>query len=116
MFSISGSDAKITEVQMTQTTQTSVAEKTEIELKEPSMYVVVYLNDSETAMQFVVETLIKYFDHTMEAAYNLTQEVHEKGSAIVGTYPYEIAEQKGVEVTLDAKRLGYPLQVKVEEA
>jgi ATP-dependent Clp protease adapter protein ClpS len=28
--------------------------------------------------------------------------------------PYEIAEQKGIEVTLDARSQGYPLQVKIE--
>jgi ATP-dependent Clp protease adapter protein ClpS len=28
--------------------------------------------------------------------------------------PYEIAEQKGIEVTLEARAQGYPLQIKVE--
>jgi hypothetical protein len=28
--------------------------------------------------------------------------------------PYEIAEQKGIEVTLDARNEGFPLQVKIE--
>jgi hypothetical protein len=28
--------------------------------------------------------------------------------------PYEIAEQRGIEVTLDARAQGYPLLVKVE--
>jgi len=27
---------------------------------------------------------------------------------------YEIAEQKGIEVTLEARSQGYPLQIKVE--
>ena len=41
--------------------------------------------------------------------------IHEDGSAVVAVYPYELAEQKGVEVTLAARRDGYPLEVRIEE-
>jgi ATP-dependent Clp protease adapter protein ClpS len=41
-------------------------------------------------------------------------DIHDKGSAVVAVLPYEIAEQKGIEVTLDARAQGFPLQVKVE--
>jgi ATP-dependent Clp protease adapter protein ClpS len=44
----------------------------------------------------------------------LTKNIHENGSAVVAVLPYEIAEQKGIEVTLEARSQGYPLQVKVE--
>jgi ATP-dependent Clp protease adapter protein ClpS len=40
--------------------------------------------------------------------------IHDQGSAVVAVLPYEIAEQKGIEVTLDARSQGFPLQVKVE--
>ena len=40
--------------------------------------------------------------------------MHDDESAVVATLPYELAEQKGIEVTLDARSKGYPLQVKVE--
>ena len=30
-------------------------------------------------------------------------------------YPYEVAEQKGVEVTVLARSRGFPLQVKIEK-
>jgi ATP-dependent Clp protease adapter protein ClpS len=33
---------------------------------------------------------------------------------VVAVLPYEIAEQKGIEVTLDARNEGFPLQVKIE--
>jgi ATP-dependent Clp protease adapter protein ClpS len=33
----------------------------------------------------------------------------------VATYPYEMAEQKGIEVTLAARNDGYPLEVRIEE-
>ena len=41
--------------------------------------------------------------------------VHEEGSAVVAVFPYEIAEQKGIEVTLLARNNGFPLQVKIEQ-
>jgi hypothetical protein len=33
----------------------------------------------------------------------------------VGTYLYEIAEQKGIETTVVAREEGFPLQVKVQK-
>ena len=41
--------------------------------------------------------------------------IHVEGSAVVGTYKYEIAEQKSVEATNASRNNGFPLQVKVEE-
>ena len=45
----------------------------------------------------------------------IDQKIHEEGSAIVGVYTFEIAEQKGVETTQLARSNGFPLQVKVEK-
>ena len=83
-------------------------------LSEPPLYKVIYFNDSVTTMEFVVMSLIDYFNYTSETAGSITQNIHENGSAVVAILPYEIAEQKGIEVTLDARSQGYPLQVKVE--
>ena len=41
-------------------------------------------------------------------------DIHEIGSAVVAVLPYEIAEQKGIEVTVLARNNNYPLQVKLE--
>jgi ATP-dependent Clp protease adaptor protein ClpS len=65
-------------------------------------------------MEFVIKTLVEYFDYTDQTALNITKDIHENGSAVVAVLPYEIAEQKGIEVTLDARANGYPLQIKVE--
>jgi ATP-dependent Clp protease adaptor protein ClpS len=83
-------------------------------VKEPPLYRVVYLNDNQTTMEFVVESLIDYFDYTMETAEQITVDIHESGSAIVAVLPYEIAEQKGVEVTMLARAQSMPLQIKLE--
>jgi ATP-dependent Clp protease adaptor protein ClpS len=83
-------------------------------VKEPPLYRVVYLNDNQTTMEFVVESLIDYFDYTTETAEQISVDIHESGSAIVAVLPYEIAEQKGVEVTMLARAQSMPLQIKLE--
>jgi ATP-dependent Clp protease adaptor protein ClpS len=65
-------------------------------------------------MDFVIETLIDIFDYSVVTAEKLTLDIHEEGSAVVAVLPYEMAEQKGVEVTVSARSQGFPLQVKLE--
>jgi len=84
------------------------------DLKEHPMFRVIYLNDIATAMEFVIESLIEVFDYTPTTAEKITVDIHEAGSAVVAILPYEIAEQKGIEVTVSARGAGYPLQVKLE--
>jgi len=83
-------------------------------VKEPSMYNVIYLNDEVTTVDFVISTLIAVFRYDHVRSAEITQKIHDNGSAVVATYPYEIAEQKGVEVTLLARQHNFPLQVKLE--
>ena len=78
------------------------------------MFRVVYLNDNTTSMEFVIESLVEYFEYTPETAEQITIDIHEEGSACVAVLPYEIAEQKGVEVTVSARSQNYPLQIKLE--
>ena len=84
------------------------------DVKEPPMYRVVYLNDNQTSYEFVVESLMEHFNYTAETADQITIDIHESGSAVVAVLPYEIAEQKGVEVTMLARAQSYPLQIKLE--
>ena len=95
-------------------TQNKIQSKTNI--KPPSLFNVIYMNDNVTTMEFVVETLKNIFHHTEESAMAITVKIHEDGSSVVSTLPYEIAEQKGVEVTLLARNNGFPLNVKLEAA
>jgi ATP-dependent Clp protease adaptor protein ClpS len=83
-------------------------------LAEPPMFKVIYLNDNATPMDFVIETLVDSFDYTQQTALQITQDIHEAGSAVVAVLPYEIAEQKGIEITVQARSNNYPLQVKLE--
>jgi ATP-dependent Clp protease adaptor protein ClpS len=83
-------------------------------VKEPPMFKVVYINDNQTSMEFVISSLVEYFDYRIETAEQITIDIHETGSAVVAVLPYEIAEQKGIEVTLNARAQSYPLQIKLE--
>jgi ATP-dependent Clp protease adaptor protein ClpS len=85
-----------------------------LRVEEPPMYKVIYINDDLTSMEFVVGSLIEHFHYNGDTAGNITQSIHEDGSAVVAVLPYEIAEQKGIEVTVEARSQGFPLQVKIE--
>lgn len=95
-------------------TETKVKIKPNLGLKEPPLFKIIYINDNVTTIDFVVSSLVDYFNYTQDTAVNITQNIHDEGSAVVAILPYEIAEQKGIEVTLDARSQGFPLQIKVE--
>ena len=86
-----------------------------VDIKEPPLFRVIYINDDHTSMDFVIRSLVDHFHYTNDTALNITTGIHESGSAVVAVLPYEIAEQKGIEVTMEARTEGYPLQVKIEE-
>lgn len=88
--------------------------KPNLKINEPSLFKVLYMNDDVTTMEFVVTSLVDYFSHSVESAAKITEDIHTNGSAVVALLPYEIAEQKGIEVTLEARNQGYPLQIKIE--
>ena len=88
--------------------------RTKKAVKEPPLYRVIYINDNTTTMEFVVGSLVEFFDYTVETATQLTVSIHEHGQATVAVLPFEIAEQKGTEVTDSARLNEYPLQVKLE--
>ena len=93
----------------------NVKEKIEEVVKEPSKYKVIFMNDNETPMDFVVAILIEIFKHSEKTAQELTMKIHNDGSAVVGVYTFEIAEQKSVEATKLARESGFPLQIALEK-
>jgi len=94
--------------------ETRTKTQTEVEVKEPPLYKVIYINDNQTSMEFVVESLVEHFEYTPDTAEKITVDIHESGAAVVAILPYEIAEQKGIEITVSARSEGYPLQIKLE--
>jgi ATP-dependent Clp protease adaptor protein ClpS len=96
------------------TDDTKTRTRSQIEVAEPPMFRVIYINDNTTAMEFVIESLIEHFNYNADSAEQITVDIHESGSAVVAVLPYEIAEQKGIEITISARAAGYPLQIKLE--
>jgi len=92
-----------------------IDEKIKIDITEPKRYKVIFLNDDKTPIEFVIEILKDIFRHTDETAKDITMKVHHEGSAVVGVYTFEIAEQKGVEATHVARQAGFPLQIKIDQ-
>ena len=88
--------------------------RTKKAIKEPPLYRVIYINDNTTTMEFVVESLVEFFDYTIDTATQLTVSIHENGQAIVAVLPFEIAEQKMYEVNESAREQDFPLQIKLE--
>lgn len=103
---------------MSTDTPTKVQNNLKIEPKlnipEPRMFKVIFINDEITTMEFIIETLKNVFDYPEDEAQDLTMLIHNEGSAVVAVYPYELAEQKGIETTVLARNNGFPLQVKLE--
>ena len=96
------------------TTDSITKTRSLVHVKEPPRYKVIFMNDEVTTMEFVVESLVIVFKHSREHAFEITEKIHQEGSAVVAVLPYEIAEQKGIEVSIMAKRHGFPLVVKLE--
>lgn len=92
-----------------------IDEKIKVEIKEPGLYKVIFINDNKTPMEFVVSLLVELFKHSEDTAHALTLKIHEEGSGVVGVYSYEIAEQKSLEATSLCRDNGFPLRIKVEE-
>jgi len=93
------------------TTKTDTLVK--VNLKEPEMFDVVIYNDDSTPMDFVTGILTEIFNKTRTDAVQLMLKIHHSGSAVAGTYTYEIAEQKGIDATNVARDNGYPLMVRL---
>lgn len=92
-----------------------VSVRTRAKTKKPSLYKVLMLNDDYTPMEFVVYVLQRFFgmDHTRAVDIMLT--VHNKGVAVVGVYPYEVAETKVMQVMDCARSNQHPLQCTLEK-
>ena len=81
----------------------------------PKMYRVILHNDDYSTFDFVVRVLVKIFHKSTDEAARITMEVDEKGAAIVGIYPKDIAETKVSMVTEMARQENFPLKASCEE-
>jgi ATP-dependent Clp protease adaptor protein ClpS len=94
----------------------TVTEVAKPQLKRPPLYKVILLNDDYTPMEFVVHVLEVFFAMGREKATQIMLTVHTRGSAVVGTFPRDIAETKSEQVNQYAQENHHPLISKVEVA
>ena len=91
-------------------------EKQVEQVKAPSMYKVLLLNDDYTPMEFVVAIIQEYFNKDRETATQIMLKVHRDGKGMCGVYPKDIASTKVELVLTHARKAGHPLQCVMEEA
>jgi len=92
-----------------------IDEKIKKKVTEPKKFNVIMFNDEVTPMDWVIEVLKQIYKHTPASAEHITMTIHTEGKAVVGTYFFEIAEQKATETITASRNHGFPLQVKVEQ-
>jgi ATP-dependent Clp protease adaptor protein ClpS len=85
-------------------------------------YHVIILNDDDHSFEFVIHVLRQVLKCTVERAFSLTKEAHEKGRAVVWTGSREVAELKAEQIQTfhevrerDGKKLG-PIGCVIEPA
>jgi len=81
----------------------------------PSMYKVIMMNDDYTTMDFVIHVLQKLFHKSHEEAHKIMLHVHQKGQAICGLFPYDIAATKVAQVADYARKHDMPLKCTMEK-
>ena len=86
------------------------------ELKEPSQYKVMLMNDDFTPMDFVVEILEHFFSKNRQSATQIMVEIHTSGKGICGVYSHEIAETKVDQVNQYSREHQHPLLCTLEKA
>ena len=92
-----------------------VVTKAKPKTKRPSLYKVLMLNDDYTPMEFVVYVLERFFNMDHARAYDIMMTVHLRGVAVVGVYPFEVAETKVTQVMDCARSNQHPLQCTMEK-
>jgi ATP-dependent Clp protease adaptor protein ClpS len=86
------------------------------QVKPPSMYKVLMLNDDFTPMEFVVEVLELFFAMNREKATRIMLTVHTEGRAVCGVYTRDVAETRAAQVIDYARQHQHPLMCQVEVA
>lgn len=94
---------------------TAVITRTKTQVKRPSLYRVLLLNDDYTPMEFVVHVLERFFSKNREEANTIMLHVHHHGVGECGVFTYEVAETKVTQVMDFARKHQHPLQCVMEK-
>ena len=94
---------------------TQVITRPQTQVKKPSLYRVLLLNDDYTPMEFVIEVLRRFFGKDPEEATSIMLHVHHNGVGLCGVYTFEIAETKVTQVMEFSRKNQHPLQCIMEK-
>jgi len=86
-----------------------------VEVKEPSLYKVLLVNDDFTPMDFVIHVLQKFFNKSPEDSQRIMLDVHQNGQGLAGIYSFEVAETKVFLTNNLSKQNKYPLKCIMEK-
>jgi ATP-dependent Clp protease adaptor protein ClpS len=89
-------------------------EESKPELKKPSLYKVMMMNDDYTPMEFVVHVLQSFFTMDREQATRVMLQVHKDGKANCGVFTRDIAETKAAQSIEYARQNEHPLICEIE--
>lgn len=90
----------------------AISDKTQIE--QPNMYKVLMHNDDYTTMEFVIHSLMKFFNKTYDEAHGIMLKIHNDGLGICGIFTFEVAESKSAKVNRYSRGKGHPLKCTIE--
>lgn len=80
------------------------------------LYNIVFYNDDETTMDFVVHVLQEFLDLDFDEANRRMLRVHHEGKAICGTFEHDEAETRLAAIQALAAKHNHPLKCILEEA
>ena len=89
--------------------------KVKKKLKLPNRFDVILLNDDYTSMDFVVDVLRRYFNKEFQDAEAIMLKIHIDGEASCGTYSYDIAQTKVLQVIEYSRKNDQPLMAVLRE-
>ena len=101
---------------MSSENEVQTVEREDVEIEEPGMYNVIFLNDDYTPFDFVIYLLVEVFNKSGQDAIKITNDVHKNGKGIAGTYIRDVAETKSLLANKTAKANSYPLETVTEKA
>ncbi len=94
----------------------SAAEETLGEVSVIPPYRVLLHNDDVTPMDYVVESLLRFFLNDQKRAVEVMMAAHHQGTALVAIMPLEYAEFKVQQAHDHARTAGFPLTYSIERA
>jgi len=89
-------------------------EEAKPDIKRPSMFKVLLINDDYTPMEFVVHVLETFFTMDRPTATQIMLNVHSKGKGLCGVFTRDVAETKVAQVNDYSRQHEHPLLCTME--